>query len=57
MVVSGVATDFCVRWGIDGLLARGFNVSVPPRLTRGIVRQIKDVAVGDFASLPVNVRS
>jgi len=55
VVVIGVAADFCVRWAIDGLLARGFNVSVPPRLTSGIVRQIEEVAVEDFAGLPLTV--
>lgn len=55
VTVIGVAADFCVRWAIDGLLTRGFDVSVPPGLTRGIVRQIEEVAVEDFAGLPVTV--
>lgn len=55
VVVIGVAADFCVRWAIDGLLTRGFNVSVPSGLTRGIVRHIGEVAAEDFVGLPLTV--
>ncbi|MEE4452160.1 cysteine hydrolase family protein [Novosphingobium resinovorum] len=48
VAVIGVAADYCVRWAIDGLLARGFRVTVPAGLTRGIARQIEAVAVEDF---------
>jgi len=46
--VIGVAADYCVRWAIDGLVARGFAVTVPPTLTRGIARQIDQVIAEDF---------
>jgi nicotinamidase/pyrazinamidase len=53
--VIGVAADYCVRWAIEGLAARGFRVLVPEGLTRGIDRQIRTVAKDDFARLPVLV--
>jgi nicotinamidase/pyrazinamidase len=34
--VIGVAADYCVRWAVDGLAARGYRIEVPPELTRGI---------------------
>ena len=49
VTVIGVAADYCVRWAVDGLLARGFAVTVPSGLTRGIERQIDAVAADDFA--------
>lgn len=55
VAVIGVAADFCVRWAIDGLLTRGFNVSVPSRLTCGIARQIEQVAEEDFVGQPLAV--
>ncbi len=36
VTVVGVAADFCVKWAIEGLLARGFRVELPAALTRGI---------------------
>lgn len=54
-VVIGVAADFCVRWAIDGLVARGFRVAVPAALTAGIVRPIAQVVCEDFAGAPVRV--
>jgi nicotinamidase/pyrazinamidase len=36
VTVVGVAADFCVKWAIEGLLARGFRVELPASLTRGI---------------------
>lgn len=50
VTVIGVAADFCVRWAVAGLVARGFRVTVPSPLTRGIERQIEAVA-DDFAGL------
>ncbi|MET0269670.1 MAG: isochorismatase family protein, partial [Sphingomonas sp.] len=38
--VVGVAADYCVRWAVEGLVARGFRVTVPAALTRGIARRI-----------------
>ncbi len=49
VTVIGVAADYCVRWAVDGLIARGFAVTVPAGLTRGIERQIDAVAAEDFA--------
>ncbi len=49
VTVIGVAADYCVRWAVDGLIARGFAVTVPAGLTRGIERQIDTVAAEDFA--------
>jgi nicotinamidase/pyrazinamidase len=49
VTVIGVAADYCVRWAIEGLIARGFAVIVPGELTRGIERQIETVATEDFA--------
>lgn len=48
-IVVGVAADFCVRWAVDGLVARGFTVHVPADLTRGITRSIEQVVADDFA--------
>lgn len=53
-VVIGVAADYCVRWAIDGLVARGFSVTVPVDLTRGIDRPIEQVLRDDFADRPVS---
>jgi len=47
--VVGVAADYCVRWAVEGLLARGFRVTVLAGLTRGIVRQIDMVAQEEWA--------
>lgn len=41
--VIGVASDFCVRWAIDGLLKRGFNVEVVEHLTAGILKPIDEM--------------
>jgi len=49
VTVIGVAADYCVRWAVEGLVERGFAVTVPAGLTRGIERQIDTVAVEDFA--------
>ncbi|PTQ61038.1 nicotinamidase/pyrazinamidase [Sphingomonas aurantiaca] len=49
VMVIGVAADYCVRWAVEGLVERGFAVTVPAGLTRGIERQIDTVAAEDFA--------
>lgn len=46
--VIGVASDFCVRWAINGLLAHGFAVEVVAQLTRGIAREIATVVAEEF---------
>ena len=55
VVVIGVAADFCVRWAVEGLVARGFRVVVPARLTRGIVRQIEAVAAEEWPGADVAI--
>ena len=49
VTVVGVAADFCVRWAVAGLVERGFDVTVPAGLTRGIERQIDAVVSAEFA--------
>ena len=55
VTVIGVAADYCVKWAVDGLVARGFHVTVPEALTRGIERQIGQVVNEDFAGKDVRV--
>lgn len=55
--VIGVAADYCVRWAIEGLVARGFAVEVPTRLTRGIARPIEQVIADEFADAPVRMEA
>lgn len=57
VTVVGVASDYCVRWAIDGLVARGFTVDVPTRLTRGIARPIEQVLAEDFTGAPVRLEA
>jgi nicotinamidase/pyrazinamidase len=52
-MVVGVAADFCVRWAVEGLVARGFAVTVPEQLTRGILRQIDAVRREEWAGADV----
>lgn len=42
--VSGVASDYCVKWAIEGLLVRDFNVIVYDNLVAGIEKDIHEVA-------------
>jgi len=53
--VVGVAADYCVRWAVEGFLARGFRVSVPAALTRGIARQVDAVAAEEWPGLAVTI--
>lgn len=55
VMVIGVAADYCVRWAVEGLLDRGFRVTVPAALTRGIARGIEAVAAEEWAGRPVAV--
>lgn len=55
VLVLGVASDYCVRWAADGLLARGFHVEVPASLTRGIQRQFAQVKREHFADRAVRL--
>lgn len=43
VMVSGVASDFCVRQAIQGFLDRGFKVQVNPALCAGINKTIEEV--------------
>ncbi|WP_313537306.1 cysteine hydrolase family protein [Sphingomonas sp.] len=55
LTVIGVAADYCVRWAIEGAVARGFAVEVPAALTRGIARPIAQVLAEDFPGQPVRL--
>ena len=55
VTVVGVAADYCVRWAVDGLIARGFRVNVLGDLTRGITRSIDAVADAEWGLAPVKV--
>ena len=55
VVVVGVAADYCVRWAVEGLVERGFRVAVPAGLTRGIARNIDEVAAAEWADAAVVV--
>ncbi|MCK8457292.1 MULTISPECIES: cysteine hydrolase family protein [Sphingomonas] len=55
VTVIGVAADYCVRWAVEGLIARGFAVTIPRDLTRGIERQIDRVAAEDFAGQRLDI--
>lgn len=46
---SGVAADYCVKWGIEGGLDHGFEVQVIASLTMGIERDMHRVVQDDFA--------
>jgi nicotinamidase/pyrazinamidase len=54
--VVGVAADYCVRWAVEGLIARGFRVTLPVALTRGIARQIDGVLADEWSGRPVTLR-
>jgi nicotinamidase/pyrazinamidase len=55
VTVVGVAADYCVRWAVEGLVARGFRVTVPAALTRGIARQIDMVAAEEWRGAAVSI--
>lgn len=55
VTVVGVAADYCVRWAVEGLIARGFRVTVQADLTRGITRQIDAVALNEWAGAAVTI--
>lgn len=55
VTVIGVAADFCVRWAVEGLVVRGFRVTVPGALTKGIEREIEAVAAAEWAGADVVV--
>jgi nicotinamidase/pyrazinamidase len=52
IVLMGVASDYCVRFALEGLVERGFRVTVPPGTTRGIAAGIEAVAAEIRAKRP-----
>lgn len=56
VTVVGVAADYCVRWAVEGLIKRGFRVTVIVGLTRGIARQIDVVAAEDWPGAAVAIQ-
>jgi len=44
--VMGVASDYCVKWAVDGFVKRGFKVEVIEELCRGIGAPASDVFEG-----------
>lgn len=48
--IMGVASDFCVKYAIDGYIKRGFDVFVIQDLTLGIKKEIIDVLKEDYAN-------
>lgn len=57
VAVIGVTADYCVRWAIEGFVARAFAVELPAGLTRGIARQIEQVVAENFANAPVRLET
>lgn len=50
--VIGVASDYCVKWAVDGFVKRGFQVDVVEELCRGIGAPASDVFEGpDYAQV------
>ncbi|MDR2007646.1 MAG: isochorismatase family protein [Alphaproteobacteria bacterium] len=47
--IMGVASDYCVKYALDGYLKKGFGVSVIQDLTCGINKEIIDVLKDDYA--------
>lgn len=55
LIVVGVAADYCVRQAVDGMLKKGFEVRIPRDLTRGIGRQIEEVAAQEWQNQAVTI--
>jgi len=47
--VSGVASDYCVKYAIEGLLQREFTVTIYDNLVAGIDRDIHQIAEEEFS--------
>ncbi|MDR0483878.1 MAG: isochorismatase family protein [Alphaproteobacteria bacterium] len=50
--IMGVASDYCVKYAIDGYLKKGFDVFIIQDLTCGIEKDIIDVIQGEYANHP-----
>lgn len=50
VLVLGVASEFCVKWAIQGLVDHGFIVGVNPELTRGIAQDMRQVVAENFVN-------
>lgn len=57
VAVIGVAADYCVRWAMAGLVDRGFAVTVPAWLTRGISRPIEQVVRDEFGEAGIRLEA
>lgn len=55
--LCGVASDYCVKWAIDGALARSFKVHVIAGLTKGIARDMAQVIKDEFGDQEVSLVS
>jgi nicotinamidase/pyrazinamidase len=55
VTVVGVAADYCVRWAVEGLIARGFSVELPDSLTRGIEKDAAEVVRDHFPEVDVHL--
>jgi len=53
--VTGVAADYCVKWAIEGLISRGFKITLYDNLTAGIESDIHQVVEENFAGRDVQV--
>lgn len=54
--VVGVASDYCVKQAIDGLVDRDFKVEVFRNLTAGIDEAIDHVVNNYYSALPVSLK-
>ncbi len=50
--IMGVASDFCVKYAIDGYIERGFSVCIIQDLTKGIGKEILDVLKENYSDHP-----
>ena len=51
--VLGVCSDFCVKWAIDGLIERGFNVNVIGNTVKGIEQEIDQVVANNWPEVNI----
>lgn len=53
--VNLALADYCVRWAVEGLVARGFRVTDYAALTRGISRQIDALIADEWSGCAVRL--